>query len=68
MTTSFVIDFEDEVAPGVFSYEQTIVITGGTGRFQDATGAASIVGTIDPIGFVYDGHLEGTISQPGPNS
>lgn len=65
MTTSFVIDFGDEVAPGVFSYEQTIVITGGTGRFQDATGEASITGTIEPVGFVYDGHLSGTISQPG---
>lgn len=66
MTTDFVIDFGDEVAPGVFSYEQTIVITGGTGRFRDATGEAHITGTIDPVGFVYDGHLIGTISQPGP--
>jgi hypothetical protein len=66
MTTSFVIDFGDEVAPGVFTYEQTIVITGGTGRFQDATGEASITGTIDPVGFVYDGYLNGSISQPGP--
>ena len=67
-TTSFVIDLEDQVAPGVFTYEQTIVITGGTGRFQDATGEAHITGTIDPVGFVYDGHLMGTISQPGPRS
>jgi hypothetical protein len=66
MTTSFVIDFGNEVAPGVFTYEQTIVITGGTGRFLDATGEAHITGTIDPIAFVYDGHLNGTISQPGP--
>jgi hypothetical protein len=67
MTTSFVIDFTDEVAPGVYSYEQTIVITGGTGRFQDATGEASITGTIDPVNFIYDGHLDGSISQPGPS-
>ncbi len=68
MTTSFVIDFEDEVAPGVFSYEQTIVITGCTGRLQDSAGEAVITGTIDPFSFVYDGHLEGSISQPGPRS
>ncbi len=66
MTTSFVIDFDDEVAPGVFSYEQTIVITGGTGRFQNAMGEGHITGTIDPVTFVYDGHLVGTISKPGP--
>lgn len=68
MTTSFVIDLSDEVAPGVFSYEQTIVITGGTGRFQNATGEASIIGTIDPVEFIYDGHLEGSVSQPGPRN
>jgi hypothetical protein len=59
MTTNF--------APGPDNtYVQTIVITGGTGRFQDATGNATITGTFDFGTFVYDGHLDGSISQPGP--
>jgi hypothetical protein len=48
------------------TYVQTIVITGGTGRFEGATGTATITGDFDFGTFVYDGHLEGTISQPGP--
>ena len=70
-TIFFEIDFSDEVAPGVYPYEQTIVITGGTGRFTDAMGSAFIEGLVEvdlatfEIG-EYDGHLEGAITQPGP--
>ncbi len=58
-TTSF-------VPAGDGTYVQEIVITGGTGRFENATGAATITGNFDFGTFVYDGHLEGTISRPGP--
>ncbi len=66
VTTSFVL--VDAVGPGVFTYLQTIEITGGTGRFDGATGSAEVTGTIDLSGPVpsYDGRLEGTISSPGP--
>lgn len=47
------------------TYVQTIVITGGTGRFEDATGSATITGNFDFTSFVYDGRLVGSISQPG---
>lgn len=66
-TTSFVIDFLGGSFP-VFPYEQTIVITGGTGRFQDSTGSASITGDFNVVTFAYDGHLVGSISQPGPSN
>ena len=54
------------VPAGDGTYVQTIVITGGTGRFENATGTATITGNFDFGTFVYDGRLEGTISQPGP--
>lgn len=65
-TTSFVIDFGDFSSFPVFPYEQTIVITGGTGRFHDATGSATITGSFNVVTVEYDGQLSGTISQPGP--
>lgn len=61
-TTAFVL--VEEVAPGVFRYEQTLVITGGTGRFANATGSATATGLIDVTTGAYDGKLLGTISRP----
>lgn len=60
MTTSFV------PAPDG-TYVQTIVITGGTGRFAGATGSATITGNLDFATFAYDGTVVGTISHPGPD-
>jgi hypothetical protein len=64
ITTSFVIDFSAPVAPNVYPYTQTIEFTGGSGRFQQATGGASITGTIDVVTFEYNGRINGTISRP----
>ncbi|MEZ4735842.1 MAG: hypothetical protein R3E79_52805 [Caldilineaceae bacterium] len=61
-TTSFVLG--EEVTPGVFRYEQTLVITGGTGRFANATGSATATGLINVVTGAYDGVLTGTISRP----
>lgn len=61
-TTSFVL--VEEVTPGVFRYEQTLVITGGTGRFANATGSATATGLINVVTGAYDGKLTGTISRP----
>ena len=60
-TISFVL--VKEVTPGVFRYEQTLVITGGTGRFANATGSATATGLINMAG-AYDGKLTGRISRP----
>ena len=64
ITTSFVIDFSSPVAPNLFPYTQTIEFTGGNGRFQNATGRAEIVGTIDVTTFAYNGRIEGIVSRP----
>ena len=61
-TTAFVL--VEEVTPGVFRYEQTLVITGGTGRFANATGRATATGLINGVTGAYDGVLTGTISRP----
>lgn len=61
-TTSFVL--VEEVTPGVFRYEQTLVITGGTGRFANATGSATATGLLNLVTEAYDGVLTGRISRP----
>ena len=61
-TTAFVL--VAEVTPGVFRYEQILVITGGTGRFANATGSATATGLINLVTGAYDGVLTGTISRP----
>ncbi len=57
-------DLIAEIAPGVFIYEQSLVITGGTGRFANATGFADVVGLIDFVTGAFDGDLDGEISRP----
>ena len=61
-TTTFVL--VEEVEPSVFRYEQTLVITGGTGRFANATGSATATGLINVVTGAYDGVLTGVISRP----
>lgn len=64
--TNQTIFFEtfEEVSPGVFRYEQTLIITGGTGRVANATGNATATGLINGVTGAYDGVLVGTISRP----
>ncbi len=54
----------EEVAPGVFIYEQSLLITGGTGRFANAIGFAEVVGLIDFVTGDFDGDVDGRISRP----
>lgn len=61
-TISFVL--VEEGAPGIFRYEQRLVITGGTGRFANAAGSATATGLINVVTGAYDGVLTGTISPP----
>jgi hypothetical protein len=50
--------------PGVFSIEEDMVITGGTGRFAGATGSFARVRVVDAFGS-STGSIEGTLSSPG---
>ena len=51
--------------PGVFENIQQSILTGGTGRFADATGGAEFLGQLDAgtLSFVYP--FEGAISSVG---
>ncbi len=53
------------VAPGVLSIVDPATITGGTGRFADATGSFVIRRTFFVAAGVTTGTFEGTISSPG---
>ena len=51
----------------VFTYKQVLTITGGTGRFENATGGGTVEGVfsfVDGIPEEFDGYLKGTISRP----
>ena len=67
-TTSFEIDITSPIEPDIYPYTQEIEITGGTGRFEGATGHASVTGTINVVTFEYDGRLRGRISKVNARS
>ena len=53
------------VAPGVLSTVDTATISGGTGRFADATGSFVLKRTFWVVMGVTTGSFEGSISSPG---
>jgi hypothetical protein len=52
-------------APGVLSIVETATITGGTGRFADATGSFTVERSFNQVTGVTTGSFEGTIPSPG---
>lgn len=53
--------------PGVIRYVATGPITGGTGRFEGATGTLTFDGVADLTTLVLSETVTGTISTPGAN-
>jgi hypothetical protein len=51
--------------PGVIAIVETATITGGTGRFANATGSFVVERLYDRIAGTTVGHFKGTISRPG---
>ena len=52
-------------APGVLSIVETATLTGGTGRFADATGSFTVERSFNQVTGLTTGSFEGTISSPG---
>jgi hypothetical protein len=52
-------------SPGVLSVVETATITGGTGRFADATGSFIVERVFNQVTSLTTGSFEGTISSPG---
>jgi hypothetical protein len=64
-TTSFVPEIcLDPPDCTVFTYVQVLIITGGTGRFDNATGNATVEGVFNFATGEFEGYLKGIISQP----
>lgn len=59
-------DFTGQAQVGpIVSIVEHVTITGGTGRFEGATGTFVITRTFDPAAGMTTGSFEGTISAPG---
>jgi len=52
-------------APGILTIAEVATITGGTGRFADASGGFVTVRVYDTVAGTTTGTFEGTISSPG---
>ena len=50
--------------PGVLYIEETVTITGGTGRFAGAMGSITVERWYDTVAGTTSGSFEGTISRP----
>lgn len=57
--------YSTPVEPGVVFVVEEAVITGGTGRFANASGGFSVMRLVDQVNGTTTGSFEGTISSPG---
>ncbi len=65
LTADFTGQFSPTENPRVLSIVETATITGGTGRFADATGSFTVERLFNLDTFTTTGSFEGTISSPG---
>ncbi len=65
LTATFTGQASPTATPGVLTIEETATITGGTGRFSDATGTFTAHRVFSQLTGVTTGSIEGWISSPG---
>ena len=65
LTADFTGASSPTATPNVFAIVETATITGGTGRFRDATGGFVMKRLVDLGTLLATGSFEGTISSPG---
>jgi hypothetical protein len=53
--------------PGVFDNFEHSIVTGGTGRFEGATGNSTLTGQLDTITLSFLYPIDGTLSSVGSN-
>jgi hypothetical protein len=58
------LDPSEDPLTCVATYVQDLIITGGTGRFANAEGSATVEGVFNLATGEFDGYLKGTISRP----
>jgi hypothetical protein len=54
--------YSGQALPGLTGYDVSGPITGGTGRFANATGSIRFLGTVDPAALTFSDAVTGTMS------
>jgi hypothetical protein len=57
--------YSSPVEPGIVFVVEDAVVTGGTGRFVNATGTFTVMRLVDQVNRTTTGSFEGSISSPG---
>jgi hypothetical protein len=65
LTKSSTITLGTTATPGIDTFIDTVMITGGTGRFAGDVGLLTITGQVNLNTGAFSGEMTGTLTEPG---
>jgi hypothetical protein len=65
LTKSSTITLSTTATPGIDTFIDAVMITGGTGRFAGDVGTMTITGQVNLSTGAFSGEISGTLTEPG---